>query len=476
MTNPSGQLRRHLLPIKSYFASQRRSFLLRLVVIAAWGAIFIAIPRVPFVLYFVPCLALITFCLLSPFSIILAVLFLTAYINDSPVNGFSDPSVLLSTLLVWLAVTIALTARYLIRSPTEIRGEAISSDLPITLAPDQAASTSQTSISISVSTNANLRHDVRTPINMIVGFCEALLKPASPFREPLPAPYREDVEAILRNSKQLEHLINQVFDKHSPVDSIQQSTDTDSTSTRRTLILLDETGAALEMFSQYANQYAKHFDVIRVPNVEGLGRLKSELNPAAVIISGDDNPPVPVVTALVGSRIPVLTFNLSGESSSLTRRAPSTYLMKPVEIEALAAVLPQEGTPLRNVLVVDDNRDSVQMLNRMLSALAPSARIWKAYSGREALALLREQSPDVILLDFVLPDMDGMAILDYLRADSRLAHIPVILVSAHRPPDISDYSPLPGLNKLTLFRMAGFTPAQVVQYVEALFSNSERPE
>src|SRR5258707_14351776 len=134
--------------------------------------------------------------------------------------------------------------------------------------------------------------------------------------------------------------------------------------------------------------------------------MKLKNSPVAVVISGD-NAPIPVVAELVGHRIPILTFDLAGEHSPAKPRAANAYLMKPVEIEALASVLPHGGALLQNVLIVDDNRDSVQMLSRMLSDLSPSAQVWKAYSGREALALLREQRPDAILLDFTLPDMDG---------------------------------------------------------------------
>jgi len=311
--------------------------------------------------------------------------------------------------------------------------------------------------------NTNLRHDLRTPINMIMAFCESLLRPVSSYRDALPTPFREDVEAILRNAKQLEQLINRVLD-NPPPDARRRGAAAER-GHRKTLILLDESGAALELFSQYATT----FELVRVANVEALGRLKSETDPVAIVISGNGNAPVPEVAALVGQRIPILTFNL-GEPSNDTKRAAREYLSKPVEIDALAAALPSGGTMLNSALIVDDNLDSAQMLNRMLSALAPSAQIWKAYSGREALALLREARPDVILLDFVLPDMDGMAMLDYLGSDSRLAQVPIIVVSAHRLPDIA---PLPGVSKLTLFRMAGFTPAQIVQYVEALFSQSD---
>ena len=145
----------------------------------------------------------------------------------------------------------------------------------------------------------------------------------------------------------------------------------------------------------------------------------------------------------------------------------SDYLMKPVVFETLMAALERTGALLRTLLIVDDNRDNMVMLSRMLDSIPEPPHLLKAYSGREALALLHEETPDVILLDYVLPDMDGIALLNSLRTDSRLARIPVLLMSAHRPPDIP---PVPGATQLTLFRLTGFSPPQLARHIEALFA------
>jgi CheY-like chemotaxis protein len=227
------------------------------------------------------------------------------------------------------------------------------------------------------------------------------------------------------------------------------------------VILLDEGGAAFELLSQYVHQV----DVIRVSSVEAIGRLRQDSDPLAVVISSDDFTLIPVVAQLVGNTVPILTFNLAEARPHGQFHGASDYLMKPVAFEALMAALERTSASLRTVLIVDDNRDNMQMLSRMLNSLPEPPHLLKAYSGRECLALLREETPDVILLDFVLPDVDGMAMLDYLRTESRLARIPVLLVSAHRP---SDILPVPGVAKLTLFRLTGFSPAHLARNIEAL--------
>jgi len=56
--------------------------------------------------------------------------------------------------------------------------------------------------------------------------------------------------------------------------------------------------------------------------------------------------------------------------------------------------------------------------------------IFEAPNGREGLELCRRESPDLIILDLMMPDMDGFAVLDGLRADRSTANIPVIVATA----------------------------------------------
>ena len=81
-----------------------------------------------------------------------------------------------------------------------------------------------------------------------------------------------------------------------------------------------------------------------------------------------------------------------------------------------------------HVLVVDDDR-----VNRMLLARSLEAEghiVQTATNGREALEVIHREPPDVVLLDIVMPELDGMSVLQELKADDALAHVPVIMISA----------------------------------------------
>jgi sigma-B regulation protein RsbU (phosphoserine phosphatase) len=81
------------------------------------------------------------------------------------------------------------------------------------------------------------------------------------------------------------------------------------------------------------------------------------------------------------------------------------------------------------VLVVDDNDDNRYTLTRRL-AREGYTDVATANDGQQALALLEERRFDLVLLDIMMPGLNGYQVLERLRADARLRHIPVIMISA----------------------------------------------
>ena len=80
------------------------------------------------------------------------------------------------------------------------------------------------------------------------------------------------------------------------------------------------------------------------------------------------------------------------------------------------------------LLVVDDQSIHIQVLYRALSA---EYQLFMANSGEQALRVCRDQLPDLVLLDVVMPDMDGFEVLQQLKAKPETTDIPVIFVTAH---------------------------------------------
>jgi len=79
------------------------------------------------------------------------------------------------------------------------------------------------------------------------------------------------------------------------------------------------------------------------------------------------------------------------------------------------------------ILVVDDDRMNRTLLTRGVELAGH--QVQTAENGREALEMIRRDPPDVVLLDIVMPELDGVAVLDQIKADPSLQHLPVIMIS-----------------------------------------------
>lgn len=88
---------------------------------------------------------------------------------------------------------------------------------------------------------------------------------------------------------------------------------------------------------------------------------------------------------------------------------------------------------IRRVLVVDDD-DAIREVAQMTLELVAGWQVELASSGREAVDLCRADPPDVVLLDVMMPTMDGPATFAELQADARTRGVPVVLLTAKVQP------------------------------------------
>jgi len=103
------------------------------------------------------------------------------------------------------------------------------------------------------------------------------------------------------------------------------------------------------------------------------------------------------------------------------------------------------GAPIE-VLLVEDNADDAALTRHALEQAKVHNQVHHVTSGVEALAFLRRegrfagaQPPDLILLDLNLPGMDGRELLKIVKADERLRHIPVVVVTgSHVDADVRE--------------------------------------
>ena len=83
---------------------------------------------------------------------------------------------------------------------------------------------------------------------------------------------------------------------------------------------------------------------------------------------------------------------------------------------------------MATILVVDDEFGVAEVLEATL--VDEGFRVLTAIDGRGGLALLKQARPDAVLLDYMMPAMDGVAVLRAIQSDATLAAIPVVMMSA----------------------------------------------
>ena len=127
--------------------------------------------------------------------------------------------------------------------------------------------------------------------------------------------------------------------------------------------------------------------------------------------------------------IPVVVISFVANESRATFLGSVRCLQKPVESNVLKRIVDEHlGPGTAHVLIVEDDPDMRAILRHQLEGMG--LELNEAGNGKEALERLETNTPDLILVDLMMPVMDGLEFLRRLRAERRWAEIPVIVVSA----------------------------------------------
>ncbi|HXB19263.1 MAG TPA: response regulator [Steroidobacteraceae bacterium] len=230
---------------------------------------------------------------------------------------------------------------------------------------------------------SHLRHELHTPLNHIIGYSELLLESAA----------EQDMTALEPGLRELH--------QHA----------------RQLLLLVDDV----------LGRTRKDGDI-------DLGRLSSLTSaPISSLIAAADELKVRAQQAgpagvdqdlehIAGAARTLRSMIAGGASWRLPEATPSGA------DTARLPVAPLPAAETGSILVVDDNAENREMLSRRLARAGH--RVQAVASGGEALALMRRQPIDLVLLDVLMPEMSGCEVLQRLTADPALCEIPVLMISA----------------------------------------------
>ena len=131
--------------------------------------------------------------------------------------------------------------------------------------------------------------------------------------------------------------------------------------------------------------------------------------------------------------IPVILLTIVDQKTLGYHLGAADYLLKPLDERAILTTLERLaqkncGAPLGRLLVVDDDPNVADIIRQLLENSA--CQIESAADGLAALEAIAKSPPDAILLDLMMPNMDGFGVLEHLRADPATHHIPVVVLTA----------------------------------------------
>lgn len=132
--------------------------------------------------------------------------------------------------------------------------------------------------------------------------------------------------------------------------------------------------------------------------------------------------------------IPVVFYTLE-EGQEIGSVLRLDYLTKPVGTAELVQALEHQGligketSGKKTILIVDDEPAVLEMHARIVQAQSPSYRVLQARNGRQALEIIQRERPDLILLDLIMPELDGFGVLEALQQGEATRTIPVIVLT-----------------------------------------------
>jgi CheY-like chemotaxis protein len=207
------------------------------------------------------------------------------------------------------------------------------------------------------------------------------------------------------------------------------------------IVLCDETGDLLGHFTRLS-------DEVEFVDTRDVAQAAQELHrcPAHALVVNSSSPaslwPSIEQARMSIPDMPIIGCSVPPHVEGALKAGASGYLTKPVTRAELQKAIQEANKPIRRILVVDDDPDVLRLFARMLHTLDGSLEVISALNGEQALEELRSGSPDLVLLDIVMPDMDGWQVLMHKQQDVLIRDIPVVLVSAQDPADRPLVSPI----------------------------------
>jgi len=185
---------------------------------------------------------------------------------------------------------------------------------------------------------------------------------------------------------------------------------------------------------QFIQRRLEGYQVVRVEEVSQVASAAEKVRPGAVVVSTSDGEGWESLgrsgSQLDGWDLPLILCPLVSDRKMGHSLGVADYLVKPVSRQTPGEVLDRFGEEVRRIMILDDDPRVVRLLSRMIRSRFQACQIIRAYSGEDGLIKMRRRPPDLVLLDLIMPQVDGYAVLERMREDEALYDIPLVVVTA----------------------------------------------
>lgn len=236
------------------------------------------------------------------------------------------------------------------------------------------------------------------------------------------------------------------------------------------VLVIDDDPSARDLLERALRR--EGFDVVTAANgLDGL-RLLEQIRPAVITLDVIMPPPDgwALLTMLKSNPatadIPVVMATVVDQQNIAFALGADEYLIKPIDRERLSKVMARFRAQIkkRRVLIVEDDAATRDWLKRALER--DGWEVIEAVNGRPAVELAKTTTPDLILLDLLMPEMDGFEFLDIIRRDVGQTRTPVIVLTAKELTE-DERKRLDGCVNRILGK-GGLSPAELIREIRAL--------
>jgi len=244
------------------------------------------------------------------------------------------------------------------------------------------------------------------------------------------ASYPEKVD-FCKGCEIIERVILEEYEEKQ-FEKLRDKTEPKGEAAKKTILAIDDNPEVIELIEKYLG---KDYNVVGLLGGEKAVEKAKEIRPVAVtldiLMPKKDGWQVlhDLKMAPETQDIPVIILSIVDDKKQGFSLGAAEYLVKPIDKELLLRKLKnlEKITKIKKVLVVESEPRSVELIGHVLSAAG--YHIITADNNKNAIQAIEDERPDLIVLNLILTDTNGLDLIEYLKAEKDIKHIPLILIT-----------------------------------------------